>query len=218
MVTISRMTASVALIRRPHSMEFDSLLAFVRHHPAVRIVHEFSGIDQAIDAGLAETIPADIVLVLQEFSDQYSLPESHQLIGRMMFGRVFCCYGPWCQADGRSHDIWPVSTRIAVASAETIVSMELDAFSAGLPPQSPMSAAEEVFVHRICPVSRSSQRPRTAALIISGERPLRNTVDWFCRDCGLETQQIPMGSGVAQITLERSLRKDAHSQHTQIGP
>lgn len=47
----------------------------------------------ALDAGLGQTLQADFVIVLQSWSDQFGAQhEINELIGRMLFKRILCCY------------------------------------------------------------------------------------------------------------------------------
>jgi hypothetical protein len=201
MTTVTDKIASVAIMGRSDDEEFSPLLLFLRHHPTVRITIEYERISDALEAGFGQTRSADIAVVLQSWSDEHSMEESNQLIGRLLFGRVLCCYGSWCLADGRSHDIWPVSARVSVASAESLVAMELEAFAAGEPPLSPMSAGEEVFVHRNPQIELRSDRSEPAIFLISSERPLRKTINGILSDSGLAVEQMPMTVDAVQMAI-----------------
>ena len=134
----------VAIIGRSHASEFRTLVRQIQNSHDLVVVGQFDTIQEAVAAGLAERIPADVVVVLQAFSDEYSAADAGQLIGRMLFGRVLCCYGPWCISDGRTHDIWPVVVRVSVGSAWSVLEQEVRNIRAGVPALLPMAAAEEV--------------------------------------------------------------------------
>jgi len=197
--------ASVSIIGRSGEEEFAPLLAFLRLHPAVRITGEDERISEALDAGLGLTRPTDIAILLQSCSDEYSTEEANQLIGRMLFGRILCCYGPWCLADGRSHNIWPVSTRVPVASAEMLLAMELAAFAAGEPPLSPMSAGEEVFVHRISQSQFCVDHRESTIFIISSEPALRKTIEGIVTDAGHAMQQMPATVDAVRTAISKAV-------------
>ena len=127
---------------------FESVLALLRSCEHVQIIGEFPTLRDAAAAGLGTAMIADLVIVLQSYSDEFAQDEVNHLIGLMLHHRDLCCYGPWCVSDDRTHAIWPVANRVPADSAETVVAMELADFSRGASPLSPMAAGEEVFAHR----------------------------------------------------------------------
>lgn len=192
----SQLTA-VAIIGRSDACEFRTLVRQIQNSRDLVVVGQFDTIKEAVDAGLAERIPADVVVVLQAFSDEYSAADAGELIGRMLFGRVLCCYGPWCISDGRTHDIWPVVARVSVGSAWSVLQQESRNIRAGLPALLPMAAAEEVFVHRAAVASVRYQGASDAILIISDDRMLRETIAETLRhsatqvfDCSTSLNQL----------------------------
>jgi hypothetical protein len=192
----SQLTA-VAIIGRSDACEFRTLVRQIQNSRDLVVVGQFDTIKEAVDAGLAERIPADVVVVLQAFSDEYSAADAGELIGRMLFGRVLCCYGPWCISDGRTHDIWPVVARVSVGSAWSVLQQESRNIRAGLPALLPMAAAEEVFVHRAAVASVRYQGASDAILIISDDRMLRETIAEMLRhsatqvfDCSTSLNQL----------------------------
>ena len=118
-------TVSVAIIGRSHASEFRGLVRQIQDSPDLQITGQFETIQDALTAGLVEHVPSDIVVVLQAFSDEYSMADAGQLIGRMLFRRVLCCYGPWCVSDSRTHEAWPVVARVSVASAWSLLEREV---------------------------------------------------------------------------------------------
>ncbi len=192
----SQLTA-VAIIGRSHASEFRTLVRQIQNSRDLVVVGQFDTIQEAVAAGLAERILADVVVVLQAFSDEYSAADAGQLIGRMLFGRVLCCYGPWCISDGRTHDIWPVVVRVSVGSAWSVLEQEVRNIRAGVPALLPMAAAEEVFVHRAAVESVRFPNAYDAILIVSDDRTLRETIAEMLRhsatqifDCGTSLNQL----------------------------
>lgn len=191
---------SVAIIGQSHARLFRTLVQRILDSPNLRVVGKFATIEEALSGGLAETLAADVVVVLQAFSDEYSATYAGQLIGRMLFGRVLCCYGPWCLSDGRTHDIWPVVARVSVASAWSVLEQEVRNIRAGRPTLMPMAAAEEVFVHRSFVETVEYPISYDAMLIASDDRTLRETIAEVLRhtanqvfDCGTSVVQLQQG-------------------------
>ena len=209
----SQLTA-VAIIGRSHASEFRTLVRQIQNSRDLVVVGQFDTIKEAVDAGLAERILADVVVVLQAFSDEYSAADAGQLIGRMLFGRVLCCYGPWCISEGRTHDIWPVVARVSVGSAWSVLEQEVRNIQAGVPALLPMAAAEEVFVHRAAVASVKYPVANDAILIISDDRVLRETTAEMLRHAA--TQVFECGTSLNQ--LQRVFKKliAANAAHCKV--
>ena len=170
------------------------------------ITAEFDTLQQAFAAGLGESLSPDVVLVLQSWSDQYSREDVDTLIGRMLFSRILCSYGPWCESDGRTRNYWPVALRIESRLTESVLDLELRRFHSGYPSLLPTAAAEELFLDR-CQVSTSESAGLTlkatypelrsvSILAVSSDRLLRETWTMACQSmgmiadhCGLLTEQ-----------------------------
>ncbi len=174
--------ASVVLIGRPTGPAFQDLERFLHRHESVNMRGEFDTIAQAMADLLVPDAAVDIVIVLQAFSDEYSATEAGLLIGRMLFRRLFCCYGPWCGADGRSHEVWPVSLRVPIDSAIPVIAREIDTVLNAVPPLLPLAAAEEVFAHRLQRQAGAMIGDETPIVVISEERELRDTTTAICRN------------------------------------
>jgi len=69
--------------------------------------------------------PPELVVICQTWSDQFPAEEIQGLIAWLPFARIICCYGPWCDSDGRTRDLWPLAVRISAAEAVTVVAAAL---------------------------------------------------------------------------------------------
>lgn len=58
--------------------------------------------------------PPDMVIVCQSWPDEFSAPEVSAVLGRWPLTQWICCYGAWCDSDGRTRSIWPGSVRVRV--------------------------------------------------------------------------------------------------------
>lgn len=216
-------TVSVVIVGQTQLVLFQHLLTSLRNDPTVRVLAECETIADALEVlpvsqaavGLSVS-PAgprtevDLVVVLQSHSDEYGTLDVQLLIGRMLFGRVICCYGPWCLADGRTHTIWPVSCRVAVASAPVLLGAEFAAVRQQRPPLSPMSAAEEVFVHRNLQHAKFAEWGRRDFCVVSNDRVLRTSAGQLCMelcdelqpgehpDTTVQTTSLQMAPGILQ--------------------
>lgn len=68
------------------------------------------------DAALA--VP-DIVVVCQSWPDEFPACEVTTALGRWPLTLWACCYGAWCDSDGRTRSIWPISVRVPASEAPT---------------------------------------------------------------------------------------------------
>jgi hypothetical protein len=199
--TIARI-ADVALIGHDDGSTFSDLLRFIRQHPQLHLKAEYSTLKVALDAGLGQTLQADFVIVLQSWSDQFAQHEINELIGRMLFKRILCCYGPWCTADGRSHELWPVAFRVPVASAASLMDLELIDFSADTPPLFPMSAGEEVYAHRSRFPVEVDSAIRREAVVVSDDSELRTTVAAILATLHCDTTILPLADDAIREHLK----------------
>ena len=205
---------SVTVIGRSHASEFRGLVRQIQNSTDIQITGLFDTIEEALHAGLADHLPADIVVVLQAFSDEYSAADAGQLIGRMLFRRVLCCYGPWCLSDGRTHEIWPVVARVSVASAWNVIKQEVCNIGANRAALLPMAAAEEVFAHRAIVESEDYPTSYDAILIVSDDRTLRETIAELLRHAA--NQVFNCSTSVPQIQHSLEMLNKADVVHSRV--
>ncbi len=74
-------------------------------------------LEQAADIPAAERIIQeqhwfpDLVVVCQNWPDEFPESEVLRLLALLPLARWVCCFGAWCESDGRNRSIWPVSIR-----------------------------------------------------------------------------------------------------------
>ena len=191
MQTANTKTADVVIISRNNDGAFRDLLLTLRQDSRMRVVAEFQSLSAALQAGLGQTLAADFVVVLQSYSDEYAADQINDFIGRMLFSRVMVCYGPWCTADGRSHELWPVAFRVPIASAAALIELELAGFLTADQPLFPMSAGEEVFAHRSVFLSLMETTSCRQAIVVSDDLEIRRTVTGILNALNCECAALP---------------------------
>ncbi len=190
-------TADVVIIVRNNDGAFHDLLLSLRQDSRMRVVAEFQSLSAALSAGLGQTSAADFVVVLQSYSDEYAPDQINDFIGRLLFARIVVCYGPWCRADGRSHELWPVAFRIPVASAAALIELEFVGFQTEAQPLFPMSAGEEVFAHRSVFPEVSGSAVHRRVMVISNDFRIRSTLTGILDVLSCESTSLPMvGSSI----------------------
>ena len=88
-------------------------------------------IEADVETCLADKSPAgnwfpDLCLVAQQWPDEFSAETVIGLLNRFPLARLLCVHGPWCEADGRTRDIWPTGCRVSVAHCATRIQQELE--------------------------------------------------------------------------------------------
>lgn len=149
----------------------DADTSFQQRSPALLVIGDFFSpamepvrlcvedlVHEGCDARFAAGVPGpaadpategwfpDFVVVCQHWPDEFTERDVRRLMGLYPLARVSCCYGPWCQSDGRSRDIWPFAVRVPVCSAAGRIGRELEVL-AGLRRPLPLTASrDEVFL------------------------------------------------------------------------
>ncbi|MEZ6128306.1 MAG: hypothetical protein R3C59_06470 [Planctomycetaceae bacterium] len=202
---------STLVIGQAVRREFSSLVKWLCRQRQIRFVSDFPDVDGALkDPDLLAS--ADLTIVLQSWSDQYAAKAVDRLIGHTLNGRLLCCYGPWCESDGRNRTIWPDAARVPVRLAAAVIADELVRFAVSIPPLFPTSARDEVFAHRL-EIPADSVPPRLDqfnAAVVSPDRSLRKTVAVTLRDLGIRTVSLPL--------IKVAHRQKIRAQETPRGP
>jgi hypothetical protein len=171
---------TVLLIGDPQSGQFEPIVQLVRQtvgDRAVRTVADMSQLRQVVTAA-GGSEPA-VIVVLQAWPDQYSVADVNQLISQFPLARLVCCYGPWCDSDGRNRSIWPLAVRVPIASFAARFKRELKLLAA-----LPLTASRtEIFEFDFdC---QSTRFPTvTTALVLSPDRRWREMVGAGLVMCG----------------------------------
>ena len=167
------MTA-VALIGDTADGEFSTFVRWIRtEYPSV-IKNSFVDVSEWESARAAQQ-KHQLTLVLQSHSDQFSPEDVGLLVGGTLFSGLLCCFGSWCEGDGRTRQTWPCSTRVPVRYAKQVVHGEVRRISSGLPVLPPTAARDEVFFHRQTNHPPESTDRKGTALVISPDAIYRST-------------------------------------------
>lgn len=92
----------------------------------------------------SDTQPA-LVIVCQNWPDEFSSRTMSDLIRRFPLSRFLCCFSVWCEADGRTRDYWPLSIRVPARAAGFRIRQEWEIIQ-GQSPAFPLTAGrDELF-------------------------------------------------------------------------
>ena len=177
-----------------HRREFLPVMKTVTELPQSHRLFWYQTIEEALEDGGEGVDDADLVIVFQSYSDQFSRETVNSLVGRTIFGRLLCCYGPWCESDGRNRDFWPDAVRVPLRLESGIIQREVDGILRGSEPLPPTAARDEIFAHRLT----CSDKPTTLetgtilnATIISSDRILRNVLAAALKQLGIRSVTMP---------------------------
>jgi hypothetical protein len=106
-----------------------------------------------LSAASTADLTADLIVVAQSWSDQYTPADVAALLSAAPLARVLCVYGRWCDSDGRTRDVWPLAVRVPVAEFETRLRRELEVLERTLPPLPLTASRTEIFAARLPPAA-----------------------------------------------------------------
>lgn len=91
---------------------------------------------------------ADLIVVLQDWSDQYSQRQVNAVISATGgTGRLLVTYGAWCESDGRNRSLWPHAVRVPARLAPERLRRELQHIRNGQPGLPLTASRDERFEH-----------------------------------------------------------------------
>lgn len=106
---------------------------------SVSCYHQFSSVR---DEGLE---PPQLILILQHWPDEFSEAEVQALFAMFPLTRIICCYGPWCQSDGRNRKYWPASVRVPLSEVTFRIDAEVEVILGLRSPLEKTAGLDEVF-------------------------------------------------------------------------
>lgn len=207
------MSASLVIIGNTRRREFSQFALWLCAQPAVRIVREFASIEDAFADDGHLVANADMTIVLQSWSDQYAKNLADRLIGQTLFHRLICCYGPWCESDGRNRDIWPDAVRVSLRLVQSVVNRELNRIANDEPAIPPTAARDEIFPYRLGepgdwkPIDGLKE---LNGAIVGPDKVLRKTLSMLLSDLGMRTLSIPL--------VKDDVRRPLRPKETSRGP
>jgi hypothetical protein len=116
---------------------------FARAKGDVRI---FPNVAEARAKSSANGWQPDLVIVCQQWPDEYTAAEVRQVLAAFPLARLVCCYGPWCTSDGRTRDVWPLSIRVPATVAARRVDLEIEVLSGARWPLPLTASRDELFL------------------------------------------------------------------------
>jgi hypothetical protein len=122
----------------------------------------------------------DLVVVAQDWPDQYPAEAVHELIALCPLARIICCFGPWCDSDGRTRSIWPLAVRVSPEMFAARFEREWGQLAGTAPTDGPASlpltaSRTEIFEFDFQPEVVGGARP--AVIVVSPDRTWREMIE-----------------------------------------
>ncbi|HLQ45335.1 MAG TPA: hypothetical protein VK137_11440 [Planctomycetaceae bacterium] len=146
--------------------------------PFANVRHQHRMSDNSQGALPVESSP-DMVIVCQSWPDEFSASDVSTSLGRWPLALWVCCFGSWCESDGRTRAIWPIGVRVPARAAV-----------------SRLTQLWEIVAHR-----------RNAPLPITASRDEAFEFDSSLRNAATQTQNTLRGRTVLIRSPDSALRQ-----------
>ena len=173
---------NILILGRTQASEMQAVIASVRNLVSPGNIQTASDVESAARLVSEENWFADLVVVCQNWPDEFSEADVQQLLSLFPLARWICCFGVWCESDGRNRDIWPPAIRTPARNAEARIHREL-AVLQGTYPVLPLTASRDETYEFDC----SDPFPKTTALRMRVNSPdfqYRHTLEEMLRAAG----------------------------------
>jgi len=122
------------------SPEFQPLVRWLDEQPGLRSRQQVRRLTEGTPLAHLSEYP-DLVVVWQNYSDEYSPEEIQTLLSSLPLARIVCVSGAWCAADGRSRSLWPPRFRVTIEQAQHRLQLEWQSLTGSTIPACPWTAA-----------------------------------------------------------------------------
>lgn len=112
----------VLIVGQAQTHEMSAVLAAVGDVCQQARISQFANIDTI----LTENESPDLIVICQNWPDEFSSRDLNDLVKRFPISRFVCCYGSWCESDGRTRNVWPLSIRVPARCARVRIEQEWD--------------------------------------------------------------------------------------------
>src|SRR4029077_20396015 len=147
----------------------------------------------------------EMIVILQAWADQYPAWEVEALISLCPLARIMCCFGPWCDSDGRSRSIWPLGVRVPAAAFASRFEHELALLSGGRDagPSLPLTASRtEIFEFDFADSKARQTSAAAEASVVSPDRRFGEMVVSALRKSGLSAGQWHDAGAAATVIFD----------------
>lgn len=90
-------------------------------------------------------VDPQLILVLQQWPDEFRSSEIQQLLSQFPVSRLICCYSQWCASMGRSRNDWPPAVCIPLENAVNRIDAEVQVICGKRTPLDRTAGLDELF-------------------------------------------------------------------------
>ncbi|MBI3861613.1 MAG: hypothetical protein HY290_06930 [Planctomycetia bacterium] len=106
----------IVLLGDPRPGQFEPIVETIHNAVGRAALGRAADVPELCEPTTGARLHPDMIVVLQAWPDEYSTADVNSLIAQFPRARIICCFGPWCDSDGRSRSIWPLAVRVPAAS------------------------------------------------------------------------------------------------------
>ena len=181
---MARGDIDILLIGETGRAEMHGVVSTLESEVSKANVTAFADIHHAISHIDRERLFPDLVVVCQSWPDEYSKSEVEDLIGRLPLSRFVCCFGVWCESDGRNRDTWPHAVRVSARTALARIRSELNVLSDDRAPLPLTASRDEVFESDFDAfAARSDELPLVS--VVSPDQAVQECVESTLKSLGV---------------------------------
>lgn len=164
--------------------EMDSISRSVREICSEAQILEVSKMDMITTV----TVNPDLIVVYQNWPDEYETHILDDLVSRFPLSRFVCCYGVWCESDGRTRATCPFSIRVPARSAASRIQREWEIIQSDAPVFPLTAGRDEIFLWEssTLPLRLDEQGVALRICVFSGDRQYRRMLEELIRGWGGE--------------------------------
>ena len=180
----------VLVLGNSRTPEMRPAISCIEQHAAEGVLEQVESIDEAVRLAFRRHWFPDLGIVCQHWPDEFSRSDAERLLSLLPVTRWVCCFGAWCESDGRNRDIWPLSVRVPARCAAPRIRREL-AVLADERSALPLTAARDEVFEFDCldplPEQQESQKEKgngRSVLVKSPDFALRESISCLLSAAG----------------------------------
>ena len=176
-------STQVLVVGDSRAPEMRRAAAWVGRHFDVARVVRVGRVESALAQIAEQYWFPHLVVVCQNWPDEFSKHVVENLLAALPLSRVVCCFGAWCESDGRNRSIWPLGARVPARSCVPRLDHELAVLQGAASPLPSTASRDEIFEYD-SPGILPATEPGLPVYMDSPDYELRRWIEDLCRAAG----------------------------------
>ncbi len=205
-----------AIVGQQESTHWACVFPIIKRALSQQPLREFSGFPELIESASAGEFFPDLVVVCQEYRDEFAPEIVQQALAVLPLARWICVLGAWCESEGRHGSHWPDAVRLRSPFLETRLALEIEVLQGRQTALTFTAAREEIFEF-------DTQRPLPRLLgelrvvtIIGPDRELTAWLSDLCESAGFQVKPLETETAPSVIVLDLDPLTETTKQ--RLGP